>query len=644
MTDYTDPFENLPIPPIVRLALEFQAAIDQEVFDATLELAKAYRIHEQIIGNKIDELMREIQIIQQTGKPLDIQWIRELDYYKSLNDQMKFERLKMNSEAYDLTKRESYDAMKLGLLESETLLGRSITMANLSYFNRLPVNEYIALKGSYYDGKNSPLAKLFRNTMDTTTATTVMQALENGIIAGTPLNSIAQNMLQSFTNISYNRALVISRTEILRAHRTATLDMYQKNGHLVSGYRRLANKRTACMACLLLDGQFFPINQAFTDHPNGACAMLPEVGRHVRILTGEDYFNKLSEAEQRKRMGNQYYDEWKKGTFHLSDMVAYIKHPEWGASPAIKPLWKLQGYNSYSDKLKVMAESRAIASSARSIPTTVAQNIPKTANPYLEKSIGRQQILDWMNNIDDANYHHAINNSWYSINNELNLNKIPEDYRDEFAKILQMKTYEEQDAAFGKLFKKYLDDNGAYISHRTDAGTLPFLAKDPRFKSQFEVGKSAGLFDPDYRKKFENNYFGVPKDIKNQDRPIYGAIANGKTGESGAKWYGDYEFVFKKDIWERCSLTFGDSLDNNSYNSWLLSPSMKSAGHPDRAARIIESIFNGEFSQYGLRMSYIEVQIFGQANILRDVEYLLVEAKDFATAKKYFPDLDIRIR
>ena len=110
------------------------------------------------------------------------------------------------------------------------------------------------------------------------------------------------------------------------------------------------------MACLLLDGTVYSSQTALEDHPNGGCTMVPWVDGTEEPMwqTGKDYFEKLPEAEQRARMGNNYYDAWKRGDFKLEDMVTVKQNPIWGGNPGIVPLKELSpDWKSYMLKFGV---------------------------------------------------------------------------------------------------------------------------------------------------------------------------------------------------------------------------------------------------------------------------------------------------
>lgn len=61
---------------------------------------------------------------------------------------------------------------------------------------------------------------------------------------------------------------------------------------------------------------------------------------------GQDWFRSLSEGEQSKLMGPQYYDSYKNGMFDLSQMSTQKPDEVYGEMRGVTPLWQLLGAES----------------------------------------------------------------------------------------------------------------------------------------------------------------------------------------------------------------------------------------------------------------------------------------------------------
>ena len=148
-------------------------------------------------------------------------------------------------------------------------------------------------------------------------------------------------------NGGLNRAMVIARTEMLTAHRTAAQTVDLANADIVTEWRWEAHlgPRT-CRSCFANHGKRFPIEvPGPNDHQQGRCARIPitkswaELGikgvREPKPLAGrnaEAYFNRLSESNQRAILGNRGYEAWKAGKYPMSAWTEERENPGWHAA------------------------------------------------------------------------------------------------------------------------------------------------------------------------------------------------------------------------------------------------------------------------------------------------------------------------
>lgn len=109
-----------------------------------------------------------------------------------------------------------------------------------------------------------------------------------------------------------------------------------------------------------------------------------------------------------------------------------------------------------------------------------------------------------------------------------------------------------------------LEDTEARV--RINELSLKKVLDDGRFKTQFEVPVSGGGYNPDIRRKFEREFFGLSDDLPDEDRPIYGYLSKADKGPSDYRsldQYGDIDVVLKDDVRERTTMTIGDSMADN---------------------------------------------------------------------------------
>ena len=123
-----------------------------------------------------------------------------------------------------------------------------------------------------------------------------------------------------------------------------------QSSRAVRGYRRMCYPDTACFACLMLDGEFYPIDAEPCDHPNGKCSFVPvtkhfDPGNDPSWQRGRDWFMEQDEETQRKLMGAGRFDLWKQGSVDPRDMVYIKPNDVWGGSPAVRTLESLKASN-----------------------------------------------------------------------------------------------------------------------------------------------------------------------------------------------------------------------------------------------------------------------------------------------------------
>lgn len=120
-----------------------------------------------------------------------------------------------------------------------------------------------------------------------------------------------------------------------------------------------------------------------------------------------------------------------------------------------------------------------------------------------------------------------------------------------------------------KHFGDFLASDDAQFCMRVDTEeVLPKIIESGKFKTQFETNTSGGALSPSLRELTSKNLFGW------KDRPTdagfekYGYLRAGSfkdedlLGDVGVSQYGDASITFKKkNLMDRTTLTFGDSLD-----------------------------------------------------------------------------------
>lgn len=341
-------------PSVVKRALLYKDLLNDMVESAVMDMSDQWVKISVGLHKNIDDLVKEMAIRDVASMPLAerARWMAEFDRYQDLLAQSDALAAKYGNWAANYVYDAQYSAVRLGINE--------FSAVTQGYFVGMPSPQIEFLHGSL-TGK-SPLLSLFNQIGS---KDEMENALLMGLTLGKPLSEIGKDLAEA-ANITLARGTLIARTEVIRAHNTTSLNLYQMYG--IEKYRRLASKGHACIACLMLDGEILVSRDALYDHPNGACTTIPIVDpdNPPNWETGKEYFEKLPEAEQRQRMGTNFYDAWKRGDFTLQDLVSIRHDPIWGDSPQITPLKTLSpNWKSYRQNSGTSGGSQVTAQQVR---------------------------------------------------------------------------------------------------------------------------------------------------------------------------------------------------------------------------------------------------------------------------------------
>mgnify|MGYP003625354978 CR=1 FL=1 len=227
-------------------------------------------------------------------------------------------------------------------------LPNGVTMDNLANigleWNRLPDDAFSNFVGMAADGK--PVGRLLK-PLGAEAAQEVRGAIGTGIAMGKGPRATAR-LIETAAGMPLTRALLITRTETNRAFREATRLEYASSP-MVKGYRRMAAKQDrTCMACIALDGEFYELNEPLNEHPNGRCALVPEVldyedlgldvERQAPPENARDWLGRQDERVQRKILGDTRLKAWKQGEIQLNQLATVRTSKVWGDAAGIRPI------------------------------------------------------------------------------------------------------------------------------------------------------------------------------------------------------------------------------------------------------------------------------------------------------------------
>jgi len=335
---------NLPNPRpsdplVIQVLQEYRDRLDDLELTTMNDMGRRWLQIEHRLEADIAALAEEMARRQAAGETITQQMIFRAERYKIIQAQLTDEIRKYNKDfavSAISTAQEQYATLGIDAAQNAIISMYSSPLS--ASFNRINVGAVQSMIG--FAGDGSPLYSLLKEDYPEA-VDGLLDALVNGLGRGLGSGQIAQDMADGM-GMGLDRALLIARTEAARAYRTASTEQYRKSG-VVTGFRRLVKKATACLSCLALDGEHFDLASELYDHPRGKCTAIPEV-EGVKSPTwqrGEEWFRTLDPAQQREIMGNTRFEAWSDGLFKFTDLGKVQNNEIWGASPRVATLAEL---------------------------------------------------------------------------------------------------------------------------------------------------------------------------------------------------------------------------------------------------------------------------------------------------------------
>ena len=269
-------------------------------------------------------------------------WIPELYSYLSILAR----HIEMGqTQAVALAQRAAFEAVAAGLPKGVT--PEMLARMGIEW-NRVPPQAMANIVAS--TEASAPVGRII-GRLGQEVAEEVMFNLVQGIALGKGPRETARRVTES-AGMGLSKALTLTRTETMRAYREASRMQYGANPNIVKGYRRMSAKDgRVCMACLVLDGELYELNEPLQAHPNCRCTLVPETLTYQDLGiqdvpmpepgdNGREWFRKQPRNTQLQIMGNSEtrLGAWERGDVTFGDMYQITDHPVWGKSASVKPL------------------------------------------------------------------------------------------------------------------------------------------------------------------------------------------------------------------------------------------------------------------------------------------------------------------
>ena len=331
---------------VVRAIRKHRAETAANELETLKRLARLWVPSYRYLQKQVTDLLAVIKAQQDAGKEVWIGHIHSLERYRTMMAQAEQMIRQYNRAAAGEIRGTEAEMTELGRENGRQLV--SIAEPDDPMWTR--VNKREARITAGMTAEDTPLDRLLEKSFGQMKEG-MESALITGISTGQGSSWIAEQLMKA-AEIPEQRALLIARTEVNRAYRQSNWEQMQSS-RAVRGYRRMCYPDTACFACLMLDGEFYPIDAEPCDHPNGKCSFVPvtkhfDPGNDPSWQRGRDWFMEQDEEDHRRIMGAGRFDLWKSGVVDPRDMVYIKPNQTWGGSPAVKTLESLRSFPGVS--------------------------------------------------------------------------------------------------------------------------------------------------------------------------------------------------------------------------------------------------------------------------------------------------------
>lgn len=186
-----------------------------------------------------------------------------------------------------------------------------------------------AVRAATATTRSGPLRALF-GSLAPEGAELAGEVLVSGIATGKNPRRTAREVAEAL-NVNLARALVISRTETLRAYRESSREVYDGAG--VERWRWLCARTVrTCAVCWAMDGTEHKVAEPFGTHPNCRCCMVPVLPGDTPAKRGAELFDELPDEARLRVLGPGKLRALEAGHLALPNLVETTRHPLWGLS------------------------------------------------------------------------------------------------------------------------------------------------------------------------------------------------------------------------------------------------------------------------------------------------------------------------
>jgi hypothetical protein len=291
-------------------------------------IAEAYALMHRHLQGDVDALMLAIGEMDNPTKAE----IEALPQYKRLMRDAKEELDRFTTYLSVAIGAASVASIALGLTHSSQLM-TAITgnkVAGLDSGGVQALLNYLRRDGPLY----ARLQMITTSTLDN-----VIKTIVEGVASGFNPKKIA-GLIQDAFGGGLTDALRNMRTVQLWSYRDSARANYMASDGIVTGWIWWAElDELTCEACVAEHGSIHPLDEQLDGHYNCRCAALPYIeGLTEPTQTGEEWYNTLTEAQQKDLLGPGKYAAFQEGKFQFSQLSKQTPNEVYGSMRVATPL------------------------------------------------------------------------------------------------------------------------------------------------------------------------------------------------------------------------------------------------------------------------------------------------------------------
>ena len=328
----------MPDNPLIESAIKYRLRLDKQSAADINRLINAYTQLAARLMDKQDLLLAELGSGEWT-----IAQVRKMSRYQTLIASITDELNRYNQYLGVELNRIANEAVSQSILDYRQLINYA-GAGIVTSFNAVPNNAIKTLLG--FLAPDSPLFQRLNEL-----APLLAQSIGDLILEGVGLGYNPFKVGKMITNQlgwGLSNAMRWARTTQMWTYREASRATMAANANILDGWIWFAIMDQAvppCESCLENHGKLFPVNEPLDDHWNGRCVALPHVAGDDNPITesGEEWFNKLTEQQQRGIMGVGKLQAYKDGLFDFSQLTQQVKDDVFGTMRTVPSLKALLG-------------------------------------------------------------------------------------------------------------------------------------------------------------------------------------------------------------------------------------------------------------------------------------------------------------